>query len=295
MPNLFWYICIAVANVAITAISIFLKRNTYKVSTLIVFYLFAAGTAWVGEFIILGLFNSYAYKTGFFNDPWAQNLLGHLLLNTTVYPAVAVVMAAFSLRFGWISTVTVFFLAIEYLFVKQGLYEHYWWRYHMTAITAVVFLAIAKQWFDKLILKQYGAIRTMTFYFVAMLMIHTPAPVLLLTGKLHYRLGFVDNYFKDLYLSSTIIIFFYHLFEAVLLVVFTCVLKKWYWKMVPFVISITVQSLFVKMNVLVFSEGWGLFHTLVIYELFIAAFILVEKYTLVPSGRYSRKLYNTTR
>lgn len=295
MPNLFWYICLAVTGVGITAISMYLKRNTYRVSTLIVFYLFAAGTAWIGEFIVLGLFDSYAYKTGFFDNPWAQNLLGHLLLNTTVYPAVAVVMAAFSLRFGWISTVTAFYLVIEYLFVKQGLYEHHWWRYHMTAITTIVFLAIAKLWFDKLILKQYGAIRTITFYFVAMLIVHTPAPVLLLMGKLHYSLGFVDNYFKDLYLSSTIIIFFYHMFECFLLVIFTCVLKKWYWKIVPFVISIAVQSLFVKVNILVFNEDWGLFGTLVIYELFIAAFIMMEKFTLVPSGRYVRKLHNTTR
>jgi hypothetical protein len=115
-----------------------------------------------------------------------------------------------------------------------------------------------------------------------MIIIHIPAPILLLLEKQYYQMDLVNRIFVDVYLSSIIIIFFYHVIESLLLVVFTCILKKWYWKLMPFIISIAVQSILVRMGILIIKNGWNLFYTLVIYEIFIAAFILIEKYTLKP-------------
>ena len=50
----------------------------------------------------------------------------------------------------------------------------------------------------------------------------------------------------------------------------------------PFIISVVAQGIFLKMGVLVIKEGWSFAYTLVIYEIFIAIFILIEKYTLRP-------------
>lgn len=164
-----------------------------------VFYLFTASLTWIGKFTVLGLFDSYAYKTGLFADPWAQNLLGHLLINTTLYPSAAIVMVANSLYYGWILSVAV-----------------------------VTSLSIFHKWFTKMNQKRYRSTRAITFYFVAMIVIHIPAPVLLLLGKQYYQISLINNLFGNLYLSSIIIIFFYHLIESFLLVLCTCILKKWY-------------------------------------------------------------------
>jgi hypothetical protein len=43
-----------------------------------------------------------------------------------------------------------------------------------------------------------------------------------------------------------------------------------------------VQSIFVRMNILIIEDSWNLSYTLFIYEIFIAAYILIEKYTLKP-------------
>lgn len=183
MPNLFWYICLAIIGVGIAAYTIYKKRDIYKVSTLLVFYLFTASLTWIGEFTVLGLFNSYAYKTGLFVDPWAQNLLGHLLINTTLYPAAAIVMVAYSLRYGWMFSVAAFFTLLEYLFVNLRIYEQHWWRYYMTFIAVIIFLSIFHKWFARMNQRCYGLTRAITFFFVAMIIIHIPAPVLLLLGK----------------------------------------------------------------------------------------------------------------
>ncbi|OGO78142.1 MAG: hypothetical protein A2Y23_11370 [Clostridiales bacterium GWB2_37_7] len=282
MTNLFWYVSLAIIGVVSAAYAIYKKRGIYKVSTLLVFYLFTACFTWIGEFIVLGLFNAYAYKTGLLTDPWAQNLLGHLLINTTLYPSAAIVMVTYSLRYGWIFSVATIFTLLEYLFVNLRIYEQHWWRYYMTFIAVVIFLSIYHQWFTKMNQRRYGSTRAITFYFVAMIIIHFPAPLLLLLGKQYYQISLINNLVGNLFLSSIIIIFFYHLIEAFLLVLCTCVLKKWYWKLLPFIISVIVQISFVKMNILIIKNSWSLVYTLLIYELFIAIFILIEKYTLKP-------------
>ena len=105
-----------------------------------------------------------------------------------------------------------------------------------------------------------------------------PIPIILLLGKQYYNV----NWVPDMYLSSTMFIFFYQLVEALLLVLFVCVLNKWYWKLVPFVIAFVGQSILVYLNILLFKDGWNLFYTTLVYFTGIATFILIEKYTLIP-------------
>ncbi|MBC8062988.1 MAG: hypothetical protein H7Y18_20345 [Clostridiaceae bacterium] len=152
----------------------------------------------------------------------------------------------------------------------------------MTFITVVLFLSVANKWFPKMNKRCYGLTRAIIYYFVAMIIIHTPAPILLLLGKQYYQISVINNLLGDLYRSSITIIFFYHLVESFLLVLFTCILKKWYWEILPFIISIAAQSIFAKMHILIMEDGWNLVYTLFIYEIFIAMFIFIEKHTIKP-------------
>lgn len=283
MPSIFWYSGFAVIGVIIAAFSIYKKRHVIKISNFIVFYLFAACITWIGEFVALGLFNGYAYKPGVFKDPWEENLLGHLLLNTTIWPGAATLMVAYSLKYGGISLITLAFILLEYLFTKLGIYEQHWWRYYMSVIIVVLFLVIAKAWFEKINQKHYGSSRAITFYFVGFLIIHFPMPLLLLLGKQRYSLSLIYNLVGNLYRSSIMFIFVYHLVEVVIFVFFICILDNWFWKLVPFVIAFIGQSLFVNMNILIFENSWNLAYTIFIYSVGLLSFILIERYTLKPS------------
>lgn len=280
MNNLFWYICLSSIGVLGAVYTIYKKRDTHKVSTLIIFYLFTTSLAWNGEFIVLGLFNAYAYKTGVFADPWAQNLLGHLIINTTLYPTAAVIMVAYSFRNKWIAFIAALFTFIEYVFVQLGIYKQHWWQYYMTTIAVICFMLFVHKWFNELNKKNNKITRTITFYFVAMVIRHIPAPILLLMGKQYYQIGLINNLVDNLYLASIIIIFIYHFIEALFCVLFTCILKKWYWKVMPFVIATAAQSIFLKMNILIMVDGWKFIYTLFLYEIAIAIYILAERYTL---------------
>lgn len=100
MSNLFWYNFLAIIGVGIAAFCMYKKRGRTEFSTWIMFYLFALSITWLGEFTVLGLFNSYAYRPGVFPDPWAENLVGHLILNSTLWPGTAVLVVAYSLGYG---------------------------------------------------------------------------------------------------------------------------------------------------------------------------------------------------
>lgn len=282
MKNIYWYLALSIIGLGAAVVTVYQKRRTYKPSILIVFFLFSAGVTWIGEFFALGLLNAYAYKTGVFTDPWAQNLLGHLLINTTLYPAASIVMVANSMRYGWMALVAVTFTLIEYLFVHIRIYEQHWWRYYMTIGAVLFFLLLFFKWFPKVRQGCRGTVRGVTFYFVAMVIIHIPAPILLLLDKQYYQLAFVNRIAGNTVLASIIIIFFYHLLESLLLVLCTCVLKSRYWRLLPFAVSIAAQSLLARMNILIFKNGWNLWYTLLIYEIFIGIFLTVEKRTLKP-------------
>jgi hypothetical protein len=262
MPNIYWYCFLAIIGVGGAAFAIYQKRNVAKLSTFLVFFLFATCVTWIGEFVVLGLFNSYAYKTGIYTDPWAENLLGHLILNSTFYPGTAILVAAYSLGFLWIFLITVIYLLVEYLFLKLGIYEHHWWKYYMTGLCIFTYQILTKFWFSKINkIRRQGVLRISTFYFIGFVLLHYPIPIILLLGKGYYNV----NWVQDRYLSSTMFIFSYQLVETLALVFFVCVLKQWFWKLVPFIIAFVGQSILVNRQILVFQDGWNLFYTMLIY------------------------------
>lgn len=279
MASIFWYFIPAVIGMGVAAFTLYKKRYIAKLSTFLVFFLHSTCVTWIGEFIVLGLFNSYAYKTGIYSSPWAQNILGHLILNSTFYPGTAILVAAYSLGYGWISLITVIYLLVEYLFLNLGIYEHHWWKYYMTGLAIFIYQILSKMWFVKMNKMQYGLVRIITFYFVGFVILHYPIPILLLLGKQYYNV----NWVQDIYLSSTMFIFTYQLVETLIMVFFVCILKKWYWKIGPFIIALMGQSILVKLNILVFQDGWNLFYTILVYFASIATFILIEKHSLNES------------
>ncbi|HRS21295.1 MAG TPA: hypothetical protein P5510_05985 [Clostridia bacterium] len=282
MSNVIWYAALAGISIGIAAYAIYMKRDKYQFSTYMVFYLFSATITWMGEFIVLGLFNSYAYKTGVYQNPWAQNLLGHLFLNTSMFPAAATVMIAYSLKSRGIVLTAVLFLLVEYIFAELGLYEQHWWNYYMSFFNVIAFMLISRKWFSKMYEERRGLTRAVTYYFIAFICIHFPSPILLLADRQHYKLSFVRNIYNDYYLSSIIVSFTYHLALCLVFVYFVCILKKWYWKIVPFVTCITVLIIFEKMNILIIHNGWKLIYTILLQQISIAIFILIEKFTLRP-------------
>ena len=94
----------------------------------------------------------------------------------------------------------------------------------MTGGGIFIYQILIKIWFEKMNSIRHGLLR---------ISLHYPIPILLLLGKQYYHV----NWVQDMYLSSTMFIFCYQLVETFMLIFFVCVLKKWFWKLVPFIVA----------------------------------------------------------
>jgi hypothetical protein len=284
MTALFWFNCLAAVGAGVAAFTVYKKRHLTELSTWLVFFLFATSLPWLGEFIVLGLFDSYAYKPGVFESPWAENIVGHLILNSTLWPGTAVLVAGYRLGYGWIALLSAVFLLFEFLFLRAGLYEHHWWQYYMTAAAIFGFLAITKTWFPLMDEKRHGLTRFITLFLAAVVIIHLPTSLMLLYGKQYYLAAFA----QDAYRSSTIFILFYQMAEALAVMAFFF-WGKWYWTLAAFAASLGGQAFLAGKNILVIGEGWSLAYSLLLYAAALTLCFLMERYTLRPKGTGKRK------
>jgi len=273
MSSIFWYSCLAIIGLGIAAFTMYKKKN---LSTLIAFYLFASSTTFTGEYFALVVFEGYIYKPGIYADPFRDGLLGHVIINSTLWPATAIAIWAFSLKYRWISLVTIGYLLAEYLFEQLGIYEQYWWKYYMSFIIVFAFCLINKTWFNKLYQKCHGFSRSITMFFIAVIIIQIPNAVLLLSGRQFYRLKWVENIYQD----STLFAVIFSLCISFIFVIFICILQKWFWKFVPFIAHLLSDWILMNMNILVFQNGWNIFHLSIIHFISLTMFILINKYTL---------------
>lgn len=107
MAGFYWYCFLAVVGIVITVLILYKKKNFYE---LISFFLSAMMAVFIVEMIVLLFLDGYSYKPGVFTDYYAENILGHIVPNATLWPAIALLAAAYPLRWYWIVLITAIFI-----------------------------------------------------------------------------------------------------------------------------------------------------------------------------------------
>jgi MFS family permease len=271
VPNLFWYYGVTIIGLGMFVFTIFKKNNTPMIS--LVFFL-TISLLTVGEFFILIVFDAYAYKPEVFTDIFADSLVGHLLGNLFLWAGAANLVVNFSLGNRWIFLLSGIFMLIETLFLRLGIYEHHWWQTYFTGIAVILSMNIKKYWVSKLDEKPYKFLRYMTFYLFALVFIHVPTHLLLLTGKQHYSFGQIENFYRNSILFGLP----YHAGMAFIYVFFCCVLRKKFWQLAPILFFGVSDFILVNMNILIFQDHWNFFYLTIFRTISLAIFVLFKNY-----------------
>lgn len=100
--------------------------------------------------------------------------------------------------------------------------------------------------------------------------------LLSLFNKQHFRIGLVQNIYRDDILFSVP----YQLILALIFVSMVSLCEKWYWKLIPLILNILMDIIFARINILVFGQSWNLFYLVLLRSVGFVIFILLEKYTL---------------
>lgn len=273
MPKVFWYYLVVAIGLALLIYTMIKKRNF---ADLLSFFLAIASFAYLCEVLVLFVFGSYQYKPGVFTDSVAENIFGHLLCNGFFWGGTAVFVAAFSLKSLWILLISIGYMLVEVFFLKIGAYEHHWWKLYITGAAAFVIFTVGKWWFSALQCKKNKFLRKFTFFMIAWGILQGSSVILSILDLQHFLLGFVENKYLDDILSSVP----YHLCIAVIYSALTSISNKWYYLILPLIINILMDNLFVFFNILNFYNGWNLLYFTFIRIIGFILFILLDKHTL---------------
>lgn len=269
MASIYWYGALAVIGLGLAVFVLYKKKNYYE---FILFFLFAIMSTFIGEMIVMLFLNSYSYMPGIYMDYYAENILGHIITNTTLWPATALLVAAYSLRGRWIVLISAIFTLVDIFFINLGIYRHNWWETWMTSVVIILYCFLVKLWFGQLKSKRGGILRYITFWFGLLVILKLPESFLLLSGMQYAIVGWFENLYRDAGVFSV----FYNMALSLVSVFFICILKKWYWKLFPFIIYFSGDAILWNKEILFFNGGWNIYYLMLVHVVCLALFIALE-------------------
>jgi hypothetical protein len=246
---------------------------------LIPLFFLTVGMIFFGEYLVLFVFEGYIYKVDYFKEFYYNNYTGHIISNALSLPATAVLVAGFSLKFRHILGITLFFVGVEWLFLKLDIYEHRWWNLSFTAIALISLFVIVKKWYGYI--KAPASPLLMGFGYVCILfslhILLREFPLGVVLNKIKYSPGWFENPLRDSgvfyplvgvtksFIDTFFLRYVNNRYLAVVLMVSTSVL-----------LDILLKSL----NLMIF-EGIGILGLIIIEVLIICVFVLIEEFILV--------------
>ncbi|TYP79201.1 hypothetical protein [Paenibacillus methanolicus] len=274
MPNMVWYYGLIAIGVIITA---FTLRRRANLADWLTYFLFTTAWSWVGESFILFVFHGYDYKPGLYQDVFAENIIGHIIANSSYWAAAAVAVMYYRTSYLWIAIYSLGFMLTEFIFTRVGVYEQYWWKTYMTGITAFIFLVLMKKWYVLLQARAYKSPRVIVFGTLAWVILQTPTSVLMLFDKQFFRVHWVTNIYRDSTLFSG---FVYHVIMAFVILYCMYVPRHWAWRMAPLILLAAFDALLFNAGILRFSNDWSLIELISIRAVSLAVIFLLEHYSL---------------
>jgi len=142
--NTIWFILLFVTSI-ITNVFILYKTNNKKFA--IAFLFSIIGLSFIFEAtLVLGL-NAYSYYPKIFRDSYLDIIVGNYFSQISV-SSTALLLATYNLSYIWYCAFGLIYYLIEVLFVKLGIYEHFWYKSIYTFFGFILFSWLAKKWYE---------------------------------------------------------------------------------------------------------------------------------------------------
>jgi hypothetical protein len=249
MQGYYWYLALVVLSIMIIAITYWKSRN--KLISILLFGV--AGLSYLIENIILIWLKAYVYYPGFIQDKLADSILGAIVSDLFSLPSTAVLIAVFQLNWVWIILISGMFAGVEMLFLKLGIYKHYWWKTYYTFISLIFFYTLIKKWFHWLN-NPHGRILSIVTLILSLHFIKTQFSIiiyeLLKTGQ--YSVRWIEALGRPSYAISTPI----NLYVAISLTSLIIFRARLIWKAAAIVGLFVVDIALFKLHIIQIHTYW---------------------------------------
>ncbi|MCA1056673.1 hypothetical protein LCM10_16945 [Rossellomorea aquimaris] len=207
MPN--WVPFIALVIISVGLLGYTLVKNRENASLILLFWLFICGVAYLFEFVIFILLESYEYRPGILISDYNDSIVGSIISQALAVPVAIVFIVVFQIRKRWIFFIIGLFFLIETLFLHLDIYEHHWWKSIYTIFFLVLTIILSKIWWRHLNSKPYHYIHLVTLYLAMMTLTQTAGWILSsLIGLYGLPMGFFDSVQKDMIAGNGLYLFF---------------------------------------------------------------------------------------
>lgn len=197
MPNAVPYLILMLLS-AMTLTYVLFRTKAYIT---LVWFLALAGLIYLFEFVILVLFESYTYYPNIIENAYYDSMFGALVSNFCAVPVVGITIITLRLRFLWFIGFALFFIGVEWLFLKLGIYEHHWWRLSYTFVFIIVFFWLSRFWANQTV-QGSKLFRYLSMVLFCVSLCNTISFLMLLAGTNDFYIGWFSNPTRDSVLVS---------------------------------------------------------------------------------------------
>ena len=147
--------------------SIYKSKNKNR-KLLFVLFSTNMGFAYLLEYVVLNLFKGYRYKPKVMKKNIFDNIVGAVLSQGIFLPFTAVFLTV--INSGWKLKLLVgtYFSLIEELFLRLGVYHHYWWKTTYTFLLTPIYFKLSDDWY-KWLYKRNPIVQFISFFFIIMI------------------------------------------------------------------------------------------------------------------------------
>jgi hypothetical protein len=135
----------------LSVVSIFVLMYTWfktKQPIVFLFWLFISGISYFFEFIIFIILDSYLYEPHILNNDYNDNVLGAVSSQLLAVPAAITFATFLTIKKRWIFVLVGLFVVIEELFLRIGVYKHFWWKSYYTSFFLIFAFFLARYWYS---------------------------------------------------------------------------------------------------------------------------------------------------
>lgn len=153
--NRFWYIFLILTTLSII-FNIVRKSENWKKT--IALYFSIVGFTFLVEWFLLVIFKGYSYHPMMMKEPFEDCMMGNVISQTLI-ASTALLIGTYELKFLWFIFFSLFLSLIEILFLKLGIYKHYWYSTWFTFFGLIIYFGIVKKWCKSIFCSSHVLVR----------------------------------------------------------------------------------------------------------------------------------------
>lgn len=145
--NKYPFILLLIVHISLLLFT-FIRKKEKK--SLFVLLLSNMGFAYLFEYVILNIFQSYRYKPKIIKSRYLDNIFGAILSQAVYIPFTSIFITGFNLGWKVKAFFIVYFNLVERLFIKLKVYKTNWWRPYFTTLLLPIYFTLSDRWYKHL-------------------------------------------------------------------------------------------------------------------------------------------------